>query len=432
MSEQYLKAYDEHRFVSSLPWLNSIRASAKQQFSQVGFPTQIEEEWRYTNLAILNKTLFLPAVLDNNFLETECLQQHILPDVWSMVLVDGHFNAALSNLAGLPDNTLVMSMQEALVEHPEKIEAYFSQAVSEQESGLIAFNNSWFMDGVFCYIPANCQLEKPLQIIHVSTQANTMANTRHIIALDVSAQAEIIETFIGVDEHYACVAVSEIFLADNAQLTAYKMQSESDKAFHFGGLYIKQARDSQFIHHNFAFGGRVARTDVHTDLGQAASCDLNGLYIGASRQHIDNHTRIEHNQPHAVSKELYKGLLDERARAVFQGRVLVAEQAQKTDSNMYNRNLLLSDKAEIDTKPQLEIYADDVKCAHGVTVGQLDEKLIAYLQARCIDEATAKNMLTFAFANEMVEKVNNKALYKQILAKVLEKFPQKGIEADWL
>ena len=221
-------------------------------------------------------------------------------------------------------------------------------------------------------------------------------------------------------------------LAQNADLTLYKMQCESEKAYHFGGTYVKQARDARFTHHNFAFGGLLARCDIHTDLDHASECELNGLYLGVKRQHIDNHTRINHLKPNAISREFYKGVLDDRARGVFQGRVIVAEDAQKTDSQMNNRNLLLSDDAEVDTKPQLEIYADDVKCGHGVTVGQLDEKSIFYLQSRCIDEETARNMLTFAFANEMVDKIKIKSLHDMVLEQVLVRFPQEGVEKNWL
>ena len=212
----------------------------------------------------------------------------------------------------------------------------------------------------------------------------------------------------------------------------YKTQTESDKAYHFGGTYVKQAPNARFTHHNFALGGLLARCDIHTDLDQASECELNGLYLGVKRQHLDNHTRINHLKPHGISREMYKGVLDDRARGVFQGRVIVAEDAQKIDSQMNNRNLLLSADAEADTKPQLEIYADDVKCGHGVTVGQLDEKSIFYLQTRCIDEETARNMLTFAFANEMVDKIKIKSLHDQVLEHVLARFPQEGIQKEWL
>jgi Fe-S cluster assembly protein SufD len=245
-------------------------------------------------------------------------------------------------------------------------------------------------------------------------------------------EASVIETFAGLDNAYLSAAVTEVFVGANADVTLYKMQCESEKAYHFGGTYVKQSRDARFIHHNFAFGSLLARCDIHVDLDYASECELNGLYLGVKRQHIDNHTRINHLKPHAISRELYKGVLDDRARGVFQGRVIVAEDAQKTDSQMNNRNLLLSNGAEVDTKPQLEIYADDVKCGHGVTVGQLDEKSIFYLQSRCIDEETARNMLTFAFANEMVDKIKIKALHDRVLEQVLVRFPQEGVNKEWL
>jgi Fe-S cluster assembly protein SufD len=244
--------------------------------------------------------------------------------------------------------------------------------------------------------------------------------------------AKVIETFAGLDSAYLSAAVTEVSIGANADVMLYKMQSESEKAYHFGGVYVKQARNARFTHHNFAFGGLLARCDIHTDLDQASECELNGLYLGVKRQHIDNHTRINHLKPHGISRELYKGVLDDRARGVFQGRVIVAEDAQKTDSQMNNRNLLLSNDAEADTKPQLEIYADDVKCGHGVTVGQLDEKSIFYLQSRCIDEETARNMLTFAFANEMVDKITVKSLHDKVLEQVLLRFPQEGVNKEWL
>jgi len=417
----------------SIAWLKTLREQAVQQFSEQGFPSLREEEWRYTNVSAIEKKLFSPVVsADIGALDIAGLNQYLLDDVWSVVLVDGHFSKSLSSLEGLPESVKVMNMATALEEQSDVLESYFSHAVDSKEHGFVAFNTAWFSDGIFIHVPAKEVLAKPVQILHVVTQAGFMANTRHIIALDESAEAKVIESFIGCDEAYCSAAVTEVFVGQNADLTLYKLQLEGNKAYHFGGTYVKQARDSRFTHHNFAFGGLLARSDIHTDLQQAAECDLNGLSLGEKRQHIDNHTRINHLQPHAVSRELYKSVLNQRARSVFQGRVLVAEQAQKTDSDMHNHNLLLSDDAEADTKPQLEIYADDVKCAHGITVGQLDETSIFYLQSRCVDEATARNMLTFAFANEMVEKIKLKSLHDQVLEQLLVCFPQAGIQQDWL
>ena len=417
----------------SLPWLAALRLQALAKFSAQGFPSPRTEEWRYTNVSGIEKKLFAPtASVAAGNVDSDWLKSYQLEDAWSVVLVDGRFCAELSVLDGLPDTVAVMSMAEALAKQPDVLESHINKAVNSDEHGFVAFNTAWFSDGLFVHVPAKLVLEKPVQVLHLVTQADVLTVTRTVIVAGDMADVKVIETFVGSDVAYLSAAVTEVFVGLNADVTLYKMQSESEKAYHFGGIYVKQARDARFTHHNFAFGGLLARCDIHTDLDQAAECALNGLYLGVKRQHIDSHTRINHLKPHGISRELYKGVLDDRARGVFQGRVIVAEDAQKTDSQMNNRNLLLSDNAEADTKPQLEIYADDVKCGHGVTVGQLDEKSIFYLQSRCIDEETARNMLTFAFANEMVDKIQIKSLHDQVLEQVLIRFPQEGVEKSWL
>jgi Fe-S cluster assembly protein SufD len=415
-----------------LPWLQQLRTDAHAQFASHGFPSPREEEWRYTNVSALEKKAFKPLLGAAQTVDAEWLKAHQLEDTYSLVLVDGRFSSELSPLEGLPDTVQILGMAEALQTCPEQVAAYFGKAVSNNEHGFIAFNNAWFTDGVFVHIPAKCVLDKPIQCLHIVTQDGGLATTRNVLVLAEHAAAQWLETFVGADVGYLSAAVTEAFVGQNAELTAYKVQCESAKAYHFGGMYIKQARDTHFTHHNFAFGGLLARSDIHTDLERASECELNGLYLGVKRQHIDNHTRINHNQPDAISRETYKGVLDGRARGVFQGRVIVAANAQKTDSQMNNRNLLLSADAEVDTKPQLEIYADDVKCGHGVTIGQLDEKSVFYLQSRGVDEETARNLLTFAFANEMVDKIKIKALHDIVLAQVLMRFPQEGVEKSWL
>ncbi|MCK9396276.1 MAG: Fe-S cluster assembly protein SufD [Methylobacter sp.] len=430
----------------SLPWLQALRAKALEQFSAQGFPSPREEEWRYTNVSGIEKKLFAPSMdVTAGDVDAEWLKSYQPQDAWVLVLVDGHFSAELSVLDGLPETVSVMGMADALAKQPDKVEKYLGKAADQSEHSFIAFNTAWFTDGLFVHVPAKQVLDRPIQLLHIVTGADVMATTRNIIIVDEMAEAKVIETFISRDGVYAAsqsetgaansyltAAVTEVFVGQNADLTLYKMQSESEKAYHFGGSYITQARDARFTHHNFAFGGLLARSDIHVDLDHASECELNGLYLGVKRQHIDNHTRINHLKPYAISRELYKGVLDDRARGVFQGRVIVAVDAQKTDSQMNNRNLLLSDDAEADTKPQLEIYADDVKCGHGVTVGQLDEKSVFYLQSRCVDEETARNMLTFAFANEMVDKVKIKSLHDMVLEQVLARFPQEGVNKEWL
>lgn len=418
---------------SGAVWLTKRRAAALAAFASGGFPSPREEEWRYTNVSAIEKKRFAPALAaDDVEVDAAWLDAYRLQDAWSVVLLNGRFSAELSRLEGLPDAVDVLSIADALARCPEAVESYFGQAVKDDEHGFVAFNTAWFSGGVFVRVPAKQTLAKPLQILHVVTSPDVSAVTRNLFIAEAMAEAAIVETFVGADGAYLTAAVNEIAVGANADLTLYKVQIEADKAYHFGGNYVSAARDARFTHHNFAFGGLLARSDVHADLDRASECVLNGLYVGVKRQHLDNHTRINHLRPHAVSRELYKGILDERARGVFQGRVIVAEDAQKTDSEMNNRNLLLSNDAEADTKPQLEIYADDVKCSHGVTVGQLDEKSVFYLQSRAVDQDTARNMLTFAFANEMVDKVAIKELHDLVLGELLRRFPQQGVDKAWL
>jgi len=408
-----------------LAWLQGMREQAFETFRGGGFPHNREEEWRYTHLAALNKTQFKPTV--NTAVALDWLAQRRLADAYCAVLVNGHYCPELSALSGLAAPITLIGLKQALQQCPDKVRDIMARTVGDNEHSLIAFNSAWAADGLFIDIPERVRLDKPLQILHVVSETDALAATRNLITLGAQAEAEIVESYVGEVESYFTAAVNEISLGNNAGLTLTKVQCEAAQAQHFGGTYLQQSRDSRFLHHNFAFGSLLARSDVHSDLHIASECRLNGLYLVDNRQHIDNHTRINHLQPHGVSREFYKGVLDRRGRGVFQGRVVVAQDAQHTDSEMNNRNLLLSTDAEIDTKPQLEIYADDVKCSHGVTVGQLEDKSVFYLQSRGVDATTAKNILTFAFANEMVDKVENAAVKSALQQQLLVRFPAMSL-----
>jgi Fe-S cluster assembly protein SufD len=361
------------------------------------------------------------------------VDSHRLADAWCLVLANGRFCAEASRLDNLPSGVKVVSMEEALGLEPKRIEALLGAAVSGEHHGFLAFNSAFFAGGVFVDIAPGLILDKPLQILHIATFQNALANTRNLISLSQNACAQIIETFAGPKRQgYLTTAVTEIALGPNASLEHYKVQCESERAYHFGGTYVSQAASARFVQHNLAFGGLLVRNDIHADLGKGAECRMNGLFLTRERQHVDNHTLINHREPHGVSQENYRGVLNDRSRGVFQGRIIVQPDAQKTQAEMSNRNLLLSDDAEIDTKPQLEILADDVKCAHGVTVGQLAAESVFYLESRGIDRVSARNMLTFAFANEMVEKIRLAGLRTQVQEQLLNLFPQAGIRRDWL
>ena len=415
LSSHYSNDYPDqstHLSGQSVDWLNTLRREAFANFSDTGFPSTSEEEWRYTNVSALEKKQF-KAITKENSINEALLKPYYLDDAWVVVFIDGHFSKQYSRLDNLDEGLELESIADILNTQAEKLEPYLGQAVSNDEHNFISFNTAWFNDGLFLKLASKQVLTKPIQLLHFVSTPDCLATTRHIMVTAEHSEVQIIETFVG-ENTYLTTAVNEIFLAENSDLTLSKLQSESTKSYHFGGTYIKQQPHSCFKHHNFSLGALLARNEVHTDLETASECSLNGLYLGIKRQHIDNHTRINHNKPQGISREFYKGILDDRARGVFQGRVVVVEEAQKTDSEMNNRNLLLSNHAEVDTKPQLEIYADDVKCAHGVTIGQLDEPSIFYLQSRGIDVEAAKKILTLAFANEMVEKVNLKSL-KELL-----------------
>ncbi len=378
--------------------LNDIRTQAQNQFEQLGFPTTQLEDWRYTDVAPLEKA-GLSIVNTKTTLNSADLEKWILLDCDYLIFVDGFFEPTLSKM---PEQINVCSINEAL-KNPSTLEKF--NQIEKNAHGFIEFNTAHFVDGAFIYVSNNAILEKPLQLVHIATQ-NAIFPTRNLVILDENAQMSLIEMFVSqTQDSYQTNHVTEIFIGENADLTLYGVQQENDNAAHFNGVYVEQASHGRFTHHHFALGSLLARNEIISDLATAAECELNGLYLGANHQHLDNFTRINHNQPHGISREFYKGILNDSARGVFQGRIVVAENAQKIDSQMNNRNLLLSNKAEIDTKPQLEIYADDVKCSHGVTVGQLAEQSIFYLQSRGIDKETAKHILTFAFANEMAEKI---------------------------
>ncbi len=417
-----------------LSWLNEIRKGAMERFAQGGFPSPREEEWKYTNVTALEKKRFEPLTqVASMSVDPAALEPFRLADAWSLVLVDGCFEPELSALEGLPERLIATGLAEALNRHPGGVKGLLGTALAPRSHGFIAFNTAYFGDGAFIQIPDGVVLERPLQILHVCTRNEALANIRSLIGLGKNAGARIIETFAGAaGQAYLTAAVTEIRLGENAGLDHYKVQVEADKAYHFGGVYVRQDRLSRFKQHNLAFGGLLARSEIHAELANGAECELSGLFLGRGRQHVDNHTLIQHLEPNGVSRETYRGVLADRARGVFQGRIVVHPDAQKTSAEMNNRNLLLSEDAEIDTKPQLEILADDVKCSHGVTVGQLDPESVFYLASRGIDQETARNMLTFAFANEMVEKISLDSLRRQAQEYLLDVFPQTGIRRDWL
>lgn len=385
------------RLASQSPaWLARLRRQALARFLTTGFPSPRQEAWKYTNLAPIERKRFALAETQGNA-DAEWIQSKLLPDCWHLVLIDGQVAWEFSKIP-----QTVSELGTALRQHNELVAKGFGQAVDESH-GLIDFNTALFQGGALLYLSAGAHLERPIQILHVQTQAAAVL-TRHLIVLEEKAAATVIETYIGTAAGLSA-HVSEALLGPSSSLEHFKIQQESDTAFHFGGLYVRQEAGSHFSQTQFALGGLLARCEIHARLGEGSHCTLTGLHWANGCRHLDSHTRIVHTAPNGTSREAYKALAEDEGRSVFQGRIVVQPGAQKTDAAMENKNLLLSETAEVDCKPQLEIYADDVRCSHGVSVGQLDQDALFYLQTRGIKPNAARQILIYGFVNAMIEAV---------------------------
>ncbi len=403
--------------------LKQTRDAAWQAFEAKGLPTARDEDWKYTDLsritALLGEQWWEAAAPD----QTLDASAFAIPglDAYRMVLVNGVVDLQLSEL---PDAISVTTLAALIQDDPDASVALLAfQADAPMASGLTAANSALAADGACICVPDHTKLDKPLYILHLNSGGASHARTG--IQVGKHAELEVIEHFSG-DHDQAGLSnhVTAIRLGDGARCQHYRLQLEAGKQCHAGRLEIKQQADSAYVLHAVELGGLLSRADVISKLeNRNASCELNGLFVLAGRQHADHHTRVEHNAPHCVSREQYRSVLDGRAHGVFNGKIVVAEGAVKTDSAQSNANLLLSDRAEIDTKPELEIYNDDVKCAHGATVGQLDKNQLFYLKSRGISEEAAKQMLTFAFADEVLAKMENRAVRSFVEQAAFAKLP---------
>jgi Fe-S cluster assembly protein SufD len=401
-----------------------LRRSAIERFGDLGFPTVKNEEWKFTNLAPLLAVPFEPANPDG--LDLDALRSVVARfDGVRLVFVDGHFQSSLSSVGGLPKAAVVTDLATAFAQNPALVEANLGQHALAKASAFTALNTALMQDGALLQLPKGTVLNDPIQLVFVSTAPGKMSSPRILIVAGEGARATVVEAYLGLCEPpYLTNAVSEVVLEQGAQLEHYRLQDESARAFHVGLVQVAQGRDSHLVSHSFSFGALLARTEVRTVLGEeGSSCALNGLYMGRVQQHLDNLTSIDHASSHGTSRELYKGVLDQRSTGVFSGRIRVHPDAQQTDASQTNKNLLLSEDAMVDTKPQLEIFADDVKCTHGAAVGQLDEDAIFYLRTRGMAQQDAKRLLTYAFAREMVELIRLDAFKARIEALIAMKLP---------
>jgi Fe-S cluster assembly protein SufD len=390
--------------------LHRLRESAIGRFAELGFPTAHDEEWRFTNIAPLTRLSFqqASASLPQN-LRLPTLEQLTFGncDCHRLVFVNGALTPQLSETS--TSGFECKSLRDSLRENPQSVEPHLAKYADYDDHALVALNTAFLDDGAFIRIPKNAVVEKPIHLIFVSagSSAPVMAHPRILFVAEPNSQATIIESYVSLDSHIVFVnAVTEIVLEENAGIDHYKIELENRQTFHVATLQVQQSRSSRFSSHSITIGGALARNDINAVLdGEGCESTLNGLYMATDKQLIDNHTRIDHAKPHCTSHELYKGILDGQARGVFNGKIYVHQDAQKTDAKQTNKTLLLSEDAVINTKPQLEILADDVKCTHGATVGQLAEEAIFYLRSRGIGREDARSLLTFAFANDIIGRI---------------------------
>ncbi|MBT5032144.1 MAG: Fe-S cluster assembly protein SufD [Proteobacteria bacterium] len=396
-------------------WLSALRQRAYDRLKNRGLPGAKDEEWRLTRLSELYKQEFTFSTA------AETLSLDEVPLTSSaesrLVFVNGAFDAGLSD-HHLPDGISIMPFEQAAASEKLALQSFFNGSTPHEPHGFLCANTAFVQSGYVIHIAAKTIVEKPIEIIFVANNQKVAAwHCRNIVIADPLSEASIIERHLVVDNKtsYLSNCVTELHLANGARLNFYKHQHEAEDAYHIGGVYSQQSRDSHLVTNNIALGGKITRNDILAEfVGEGAHCEMNGLSVLSGKQHVDNCTEVIHAKPHCTSDEYYKSVLDDSSRSVFRGRIVVAKDAQKTDANQQNRNLLLSGKAEADTKPQLEIYADDVKCAHGATVGQLDQKSIFYLRSRGIPEEVARALLTFAFASDVVNRFNLPELRQQL------------------
>ena len=400
-------------------WLAGIRKAAIERFAELGFPTTKNEEWKYTSVAPIIRTAFEPA-------PTDALHGYnpSVPSANSaaaqLVFVNGRYVKELSSTGALPPVVRVTSLAAALAGNGSTaalIERHLARYAKFDDHAFVALNTAFIEDGAFIEIPKDTVLDKPIYLIFVSAPKNgrpAVSHPRNLILVGHGAQASFVEVHLGVDTSpnadfgsvYFTNAVTEVVAGENAKVEYARIEQESAQAFHVATLQFQQERSSVVHSTSIQFGGALVREEVETVLGgEGAESTLNGLYVISGRQHVDNHTTLDHAKPHCGSRELYKGVLDGASTGVFNGKIIVRKDAQKTDSKQSNKNLLLSEDAVINTKPQLEIYADDVKCTHGATIGQIDADALFYLRSRGIGLNEARALLTQAFASDVIDKI---------------------------
>ena len=424
--QSYRRDFDESdRTSRDSQWLRAMRRSAFASFESAGFPSMKNEDWHFTNVAPIAAHKFQPAGKGAP-VALETLSRFGYEQDWhTIVFVNGRLMSQ-PEAASLPSGLSITSLGAEISDDSDLIKRHFAKLATPESGSFTALNAAFAIDGAVIRLAADSVVDRPIHLLFVSDAAAERAFTHphNLVFAERHSQATIIESYVtsGADVYFTN-AVTEVFVAEGARLSHYKLQRESQNAFHVGTHQAHQARNSRYESFSFATGAELSRTNVYTTLaGDAAEAVLNGLYMVDGKQQVDHQTSIEHVAPNCPSHELYKGILDGRSHGVFNGKVYVHPEAQKTDGKQSNNNLLLSAEARIDTKPQLEIFADDVKCTHGATVGRLDETALFYMRSRGISTSQARRLLTYAFAADVLEKIELEPLREALEAQVLQRF----------
>lgn len=401
-------------FTNQLPapaWLQPIRAAAFARFAELGFPTTRNEEWRFTNVAPIARTQFTPG-------RQGVVQAKLAKGPLQLVFANGHL---LTRPESLPKGLRA----GGFADDPAAIAHHLGKHATYNQNAFVALNTAMVADGALIQVERGAVIEEPIEIFYLTTGTSqpTAVHPRALIIVGADAHCTIVERYQGAGEGvYFTNAVTEVVAGDRAVVDHYKIQQETVNAFHIATMHATLGRSATFASHSISLGGALVRNDANTSLSEGSDATLNGLYIVNGTQHIDNHTLIDHTMPHGTSHEMYKGILDGKSHAVFNGKIIVRKDAQKTDSKQTNKNLVLSDNAVVDTKPELQIWADDVRCTHGATIGQLDSEALFYLQSRGIGKREARSLLTYAFAQDIVDRIKVQSLRDSLEKMLFEKF----------
>jgi len=405
--------------------IHEIRSKALQNFEDLGFPTKKLEAWKYTSLNAVLKEDYSLFPEKENTIELADVKKYFIDDIdaYKLVFIDGKYSSFLSETTHDTFDVCLMSSALAKPKYKAVIENYFNK-IAKQDN-LTSLNTAFANEGAYIYIPKNVEVEKPIQILNFTTgsEAAILLQPRNLIVVEQNAHVQIIERHQSLTSHPALTnAVTEIFAAKDATVDLYKIQNDATNASLVDNTYIEQKSNSVVSVHTFSFGGNITRNNLNFyQRGEHIDSILKGITIIEGKQHVDHHTLVHHIEPNCESHQDYKGIYDERATAVFNGKVVVNKEAQKTNAYQQNNNILISDKATINAKPQLEIFADDVKCSHGCTIGQLDDAALFYMQQRGIPKKEGKALLMYAFANTVLESVKIPEVKQRITKLIAEK-----------